>query len=715
MDSSSQQQRGDRKKDNHEEIKLRKVFVVPKWRKEIPPTSYFTDVSKSLEFDEICKNYLWDHGYSMVDSEGNCDEAEKKRLSLGWNGSSCSLSCFSNGRIWFPPTKWEEFLYYYSLDFARGNKCLRYNQIIPADTTIVHFILDCDLEGDKIESWSFLLKMCRCIQKVVDRYTNSSCLDNKHDEEEEEDEEDEERIITITTETETKERRMRKRKRKMPLMICTSKARRIDRWGKLKFCEHARKLRDVRHMDGSLFLDSEAMIQQLIQLKDIREEEKRVRMGVHIHGYDMVVKRSDAKQFKLSVVAQLEEDMGIREEGKNSWQDVIDIGPWCNGQLRMLGSKKLQDCAFCEEMKKKQNDCPICFGYGKVDNDRIYELKTVLLDGVEQLDILQHFKEDVFELIKASSIYVEGSGLGHLTTQEEEQQFCTSWQISAEEPLYLEQQQKDVFMKVTYSDGEKEKILVSLDQFSSSSSIIPPPNKDDVVSILDVNGNEVGSKKRERRIFLKVGEERWNIIEDVLRNHAWHEYAKVKVRNIYTNMKNSFYVVHLKPTMGCRYCHHVQRSHESQNIYFFFGFNPQTKNHQIFQKCYDKDSCLMYQSDGLNIPWIQSQILFPPRTIHHHNTTTMMIANTNSNPTNTTTTTTLKTNPSNQSSSSSNTLKSSSSSNSLNSSNSSSSSNSTNVNVKKNHLGMKKKCKSNLSIFSLDGDHERYKREGDYQ
>lgn len=536
---------------------LKKHYTYPSWRKKAPEPSNLANFS-DMTFQEYAKNRLIDQGWCLDEMYDN-PTFIKKRKELGWDGQDTTLGLFTSGRFWFPHSYWEEFLLYYAMDYSRDKKPLYFNQRLGKQQALSKLVLDFDFRGNIIETSEYIYGTLQSIQKVLHRYYPN---------------------------------------RDNPLLVFSSAPKRIDPVGLLKNCLSARKFRSVSSMEKNP-LDGPLSLQEIIKNKKLNEKQRKYKMGLHIHAYDIVIKRSNAAQLVASIVAQLENDRGSRErelkEERNPWNKVVDSGPLQQGQLRLLGSRKVDDCVFCAQWDNDiREECPGCHGVGTCDGERVYKPLTLISGplGEEKMETLKEICDDTYQLLQMCSLHVPGAG----ESEEKDQELETPWKIPPLEPQPLSTLEMKKMVYLNNSDEKKELCIRENEQVYQASLLV---------------------HKGAQKIYLQKDDIRWETLEMIIRTGTIVQYSQVRLNQVYTNIKNTYYVATLKMSVGCHYCQNVQRDHTSITVYFYFAYEKNSQRFKAYQKCWKRveDStstvqCNSYQSPGFDISTFYSDILF---------------------------------------------------------------------------------------------------------
>lgn len=125
------------------------------------------------------------------------------------------------------------------------------------------------------------------------------------------------------------------------------------------------------------------------------DSEEYIKSGFHLIWPKIWITAPRAMELRLKFIEHLTESFGERSTA-NSWGDVVDLAVYTDNGLRMVGCRKMAQCKQCigEECKK-------CSGCGKIDEGRVYSIKSILPNNEEQLKIL---KKDFRVSLMESSI-----------------------------------------------------------------------------------------------------------------------------------------------------------------------------------------------------------------------------------------------------------------------------------------------------------------------
>lgn len=295
---------------------------------------------------------------------------------------------------------------------------------------------------------------------------------------------------------------------------------------------------------------------------------KTVKTGLHLIWKHIFVTKQQALDIRESVKCALETKFGERIAPQNSWDQVVDDSVYASG-LRMMYSKKTDDCQECKKNKKRVRDeedvskCTGCGGNGKyfnkLDAGRPYSPLCVLTTGGKRdKDAEEHYRQFLIDVLEDSKLRYHGE--------------CTpDYTIPAGAPLYVSTSKRK-----KGGGAAPEKKLVFGTSF----------------------GN--GSIEREA-------------IEEFIRTSGNH-YKDIIVKNVRTQTGTRKYYEVYVSGYNSRYCQNIGREHKSNRIYFFI-----TEDGMV-QRCMDRDStenpdakyglCSSYSSPTLKLSPKLRDILF---------------------------------------------------------------------------------------------------------
>jgi hypothetical protein len=132
----------------------------------------------------------------------------------------------------------------------------------------------------------------------------------------------------------------------------------------------------------------------------IKESIEYTKSGFHLIWPKIWLTVETAKAIRNIIVQNLIETFNERHS-INTWSDVVDLAIYEANGLRMVGCRKMVPCKICN--KKKDQDCDLCGGTCKVDENRVYSPRSVL--NVSDLSYLITIKRDIYIQLLETSIY----------------------------------------------------------------------------------------------------------------------------------------------------------------------------------------------------------------------------------------------------------------------------------------------------------------------
>jgi hypothetical protein len=126
------------------------------------------------------------------------------------------------------------------------------------------------------------------------------------------------------------------------------------------------------------------------------EETDVVKSGFHLVWPKIWISTENAKKMRLLFIERLSERFGPREN-YNTWSDVVDLAVYEDNGLRMVGCRKMGFCKSCKNKKEFKETCLTCNGSGKIDENRVYSVKSTI-DG-------EIVSNDLYTVLIETSIY----------------------------------------------------------------------------------------------------------------------------------------------------------------------------------------------------------------------------------------------------------------------------------------------------------------------
>ena len=102
-----------------------------------------------------------------------------------------------------------------------------------------------------------------------------------------------------------------------------------------------------------------------------------VKSGFHLVFPKLWITVETSKKLRILIINKLIETFQERES-YNKWEDVVDLSIYEDNGLRMVGCRKIGICKGCKNKKETRENCQLCDGVGKKDENRIYKPISVL-------------------------------------------------------------------------------------------------------------------------------------------------------------------------------------------------------------------------------------------------------------------------------------------------------------------------------------------------
>ena len=131
-------------------------------------------------------------------------------------------------------------------------------------------------------------------------------------------------------------------------------------------------------------------------------EETYTKYGFHIVYPKIWINVKNAKTLRLLFIEKLTERFGERGS-HNQWTDVVDLAVYEDNGLRMVGCRKIGICKTCKNKKDLRENCQLCSGVGKIDENRIYRPIHAL--GTEDNELFLKSIQDYYVMLLETSIY----------------------------------------------------------------------------------------------------------------------------------------------------------------------------------------------------------------------------------------------------------------------------------------------------------------------
>ena len=300
-----------------------------------------------------------------------------------------------------------------------------------------------------------------------------------------------------------------------------------------------------------------------------------IKTGIHLIWPEIMVHSEMALSLRGAVIFRLTEMLGQRE-GINPWSDVVDRCVYVGNGLRMVGSRKMANCAKCRNNPKKKTNCNFCAGEGRKDEGRVY-LPKIVLQGESASEEALAQLDDVLELIKQTSI--------RTTLETPTTPTYPSWTMD-----------------------------------------IPASNSEDIYDTQGTDRRGRGQKRRrraeqsnnDRRTASEATKFSSNVLSAIEISDRRHRAVASFIKKTFPHNPD---VTHLHPTRtgdyflarsSSRFCMNKGSNHNNTNVYFYIDRN------SIRQKCFCTcdvnrkfGPCKKYASDPHTYSTILRQLLWP--------------------------------------------------------------------------------------------------------
>lgn len=319
------------------------------------------------------------------------------------------------------------------------------------------------------------------------------------------------------------------------------------------------------------------------------------KQGRHIIFPFLTINKGYGQTMVASIRAALESKFGVREEGFNSWKDVVDSSIHVTPHLRMVYSDKPEKCKKCskilKETKAKTTES-VCSDQlcerQKIMTNRPYKPQMVMNgDGSADTTMLRKLMDNMPFCVRMTSVR-------------------TSFHSPTPGFKY--------FPGAT-SLGEDESRIVVDDKgnrkYMAGSGKKPVSGRNEFSFSNDASGN---SKFRQKKNYLDNRDARCDVLLKAARLVSGHYVSLLYMNAFFMTYKRAAtkYILNVKGE-GCQYCLNARDNHKSASIYFIV--TPQGIRQSCFCRC---DTirptgipCNGYKSALFPIPQASLKVLFP--------------------------------------------------------------------------------------------------------
>ena len=126
-----------------------------------------------------------------------------------------------------------------------------------------------------------------------------------------------------------------------------------------------------------------------------------IKSGFHLVFPKLWVTVDTSKHLRILFIERLISTFKERES-HNKWEDVVDLSVYEDNGLRMVGCRKIGICKTCKNKKDVRENCLVCNGVGKIDENRIYKPVSVL--PIDET-YFHSIRNDYYVMLLETSIY----------------------------------------------------------------------------------------------------------------------------------------------------------------------------------------------------------------------------------------------------------------------------------------------------------------------
>lgn len=145
-------------------------------------------------------------------------------------------------------------------------------------------------------------------------------------------------------------------------------------------------------------VDTTVIVLETETKKVVKHDQEMIKTGIHLIFPYVITHKQNCLLLRNAFIQKLSDKFGKREY-YNTWEDVVDEAIYKGSGLRMVGSRKMTNCAC----KRKVPGCTDCIG-GKIDEGRVYEPTYVLTNGKKNEELLYLIKDRFTEKVMMTSI-----------------------------------------------------------------------------------------------------------------------------------------------------------------------------------------------------------------------------------------------------------------------------------------------------------------------
>ncbi len=228
----------------------------------------------------------------------------------------------------------------------------------------------------------------------------------------------------------------------------------------------------------------------------------------------------------------------------NLWKDVFDPTVYTSNGLRMIGSYKMSWCKVCNRGRNKDDFCELCFGNGKIHENRTYMVTDVLdLYGNSNTDYLQQLEKDIVQMVTDSSIVTDLNYMVHSLPEE-----------------YPEWYDPNKF------------------EFDDTATLKTKAKKAYPFGNRRTPDDELGAKELNLRKPISANDDKFKKLERFIKNTMPDVYKNIAILDVHIcNDGDEYYYV---ARTNSRFCMNVSRHHNSSTIFFLIN------RYGVYQKCF---------------------------------------------------------------------------------------------------------------------------------
>jgi hypothetical protein len=312
--------------------------------------------------------------------------------------------------------------------------------------------------------------------------------------------------------------------------------------------------------------------------------------NMHIYMPNLQVNEEQAIIMANAVGTKLQSIMGdMNGILVDNWFKIVDTSVYLKNGLRLVGSRKCKTCPICKA-RKKNNICAECGSIGKIDVGRVYNISTVITNGMVDNKTLSTISSSYGALIIKTTIRCNHG-----------QALTVGWRKYIGCPTLDTSRLKRP--RPTDTDIEPSKRWDLMMRQNAKSHDLSEYTED----------KKAETVQKSLSIIIAPATKIYKLCVHIIRRYA-SVYQYVEIREIRTTKKKQYYRITVRGE-GSNFCNNLQKKeHKSNSIYFII--KPSGATQKCWCRCNVTEGrkyglCSQYSSTPKPLYTKETSVLFP--------------------------------------------------------------------------------------------------------